>query len=270
MKRYLIPLFLFLPALGMGLAASPAQAAPSCADLAETAGAQVGAPEGVMAAISLVETGTGGQAWPWTLNEGGKGMHFDTRDEALAYLRAAVDRGVTNIDVGCMQLNFRWHASGFVSLEDMIDPALNTRYAALFLNALHKRLGNWEDAVANYHSADATRGARYKDKVAQAMGAPVAPTSDLAPTLDVAEAGTEAADPGVTSGILVSGAQPLVPVSSQGGVAEERIEMASMQLALPRMQGTPMILRQREDLPARLGNRWAAVQAARAQLSVSN
>lgn len=261
MFRYLIPLLCCLPVMGLG----SAQAAPSCATLAEDAGQKLGVPSGLMAAISLVETGTGGQSWPWTLNEGGKGMHFDTKDEALAYLRDAVNRGVTNIDVGCMQLNFRWHASGFVSLEDMIDPSLNTRYAALFLTELKKRLGSWEDATANYHSADAERGVRYQAKVAQAMGQDVPDVQGQ----DMAQMEQDAPEQesGVVTGILLSGGQPLVMVAPDGVMADDPVQMAALEMKEPRISERPVILRNRKELPARLGNRWAAVQAAREQLS---
>lgn len=265
MIRYLIPLFVTLVPFGFGLGVGQAYAAPSCADLAETAGAKTGIPAGLMSAISLVETGTGGRAWPWTLNEGGKGMHFDTKAEALAYLKEAIDRGVTNIDVGCMQLNFRWHASGFVSLDDMLDPALNTRYAALFLNELKKRLGSWEEATRNYHSADAERGQRYEAKVAAAMGQPVTPT------LEMAEAATDA-DPvtGRMTGMLIGAAQPLVTVASEDVMAEGTVQLAALPAQMLAMLEQPVILRKKEELPPRLGNRWAAIQAAREHLSVTN
>ena len=262
MKHILIPLFFVSSTLSLGFGSGHAVAAPSCADLAEEAGQAVGVPEGLLSAISLVETGTGGRAWPWTLNEGGKGMHFDTKDDALAYLRQAIDSGVTNIDVGCMQLNYKWHAKGFVSLDDMIDPTLNTRYAALFLTELQKRLGSWEEATANYHSADVTRGARYQAKVAEAMGQPGLPT------LEMAEAGEAAPTEGMVSGMLLSGGQPLIMVSSAAEPMAEEFQLAALDMPMP--SGKPVILRTREELPPRLGNRWAAIQAAREHLSVKN
>ena len=149
-------------------------AAQDCARLAADAGAQAGLPDGLLPAISLVEAGRGdgkgGVApWPWTLNEGGKGMYFDTREEALAYLKEAVDRGVTNIDVGCMQLNWKWHSAGFETPEDMIDPARNTRYAARFMVELYNRLGSWDVAASAYHSTNPDRGRRYLAKVQAAQ-----------------------------------------------------------------------------------------------------
>ncbi|PLL12115.1 lytic transglycosylase domain-containing protein [Tabrizicola sp. TH137] len=156
--------------LSLALLAPGLAAAQDCARLAHEAGVEAGLPDGLLPAISLVEagrgTGNGGIApWPWTLNEGGKGMYFDTREEALAYLAEALARGVTNIDIGCMQLNWKWHSAGFASPEEMIDPVRNTRYAARFMTELHARLGSWEVAASAYHSTDPERGRRYLEKV---------------------------------------------------------------------------------------------------------
>lgn len=160
--------------LALALCLPGLAAAQDCARLAAEAGAHSGLPEGLLPAISLVEAGRGdGQGgvapWPWTLNEGGKGMYFDTREEALAYLKEAVARGVTNIDVGCMQLNWKWHSAGFESPEDMIDPGRNTRYAARFMVELYNRLGSWDVAASAYHSTDRDRGQRYLAKVQAAQ-----------------------------------------------------------------------------------------------------
>ena len=38
--------------------------------------------------------------------------------------------GVTNIDVGCMQLNYRWHNKFFSNLSEMINPIKNVDYGA--------------------------------------------------------------------------------------------------------------------------------------------
>ena len=159
--------------LSLALLVPGRAAAQDCAGLAAQAGAEAGLPEGLLPAIALVEsgrgTGRGGIApWPWTLNQGGKGMYFDTREEALAYLKQAVAEGVTNIDVGCMQLNWKWHAAGFASPEDMIDPARNTRYAARFMVELYNRLGSWDTAAAAYHSTTPDRGQRLPAKGAAA------------------------------------------------------------------------------------------------------
>lgn len=145
-----------------------------CETVAGQTAALHGIPEGLMPAIARVETGLkqgerGVRAWPWTLNVQGKGYYFKTRAEALAKLRAVLDQGVRNVDVGCMQINYRWHAENFTSIEEMMSPEANTRYAAKFLTRLKKRHGNWEDATKHYHSADAERGTAYLGRVSRVL-----------------------------------------------------------------------------------------------------
>jgi hypothetical protein len=205
-------------ALSLALLAPGLAAAQDCARLAAEAGAEAGIPDGLLPAISLVEagrgTGNGGLApWPWTLNEGGKGMYFDTREEALAYLADALARGVTNIDIGCMQLNWKWHSAGFASPEEMIDPVRNTRYAARFMTELHNRLGSWEVAASAYHSTDPERGRRYLEKV-------IAARSSFRFTPDDGGEGAPAdgtlltAIPTELDGILAHGGSPLIALAA--------------------------------------------------------
>lgn len=141
--------------------------APDCEALAEAAAARHGIPEGVLAAIARTESGGGprASAWPWTLNMAGEGLYLDSAEAALSQLRAVLDAGRTNVDVGCMQVNWRWHGEGFESLEQMMDPAANADYAARFLVDLWRREGTWDAAVQAYHSTDPDRGAAYLARV---------------------------------------------------------------------------------------------------------
>ena len=157
------------------LAALPLPAStPDCEALAAQAAAQRGIPEGLLPSIARVESGRGQgklgrRAWPWTLNQAGKGMYFDTRAEAMDYLRSAIARGVRNIDVGCMQINYRWHGDQFESLDAMMDPVANTRYGARFLAELHARHGSWETATGYYHSMTPERSSHYRGLVARVL-----------------------------------------------------------------------------------------------------
>ena len=91
-------------------------------------------------------------SWPWSLNNNGKGYFFKDSTTALAMLAELRAQGKTNIDVGCMQLNIRWHSEFFNSLEQMMNPLDNVRYAARYLEKLYKETGSWEKAVKFYHS----------------------------------------------------------------------------------------------------------------------
>jgi len=175
-----------LPA-GAGITATDPLALPGGADclrLAAAAGAAEGLPEGLLPAISLVETGKsdgkgGRMPWPWTLNRGGESHYLDDASAALAKLDEILATGTTNVDVGCMQLNWKWHSKAFSSRADMLDPVRNTAYAARFLKELHSQLGSWELATAAYHSTDPDRGQAYLAKVSSAQETVIA----LLPTL---------------------------------------------------------------------------------------
>lgn len=113
-----------------------------------------GVPARVLLAIARTETGRGrsGDPWPWSINREGDGHIFETRAEALAFARQSRDAGRPSFDLGCFQVNYRWHGDGFVSLDAMIDPVTNARYAARFLSDLYQELGSWTRAAGAYHS----------------------------------------------------------------------------------------------------------------------
>ena len=82
-------------------------------------------------------------------------------------MSAALDSGRRNIDIGCFQINHRWHGDRFGSVADMFDPLINARYAAAFLAELHSRTGDWLLAVGAYHSGTPGLAERYRAKVAE-------------------------------------------------------------------------------------------------------
>ena len=99
------------------------------------------------------------------MNAGGDSSYFQTKEDALRSLKDRINNGVTNIDIGCMQLNFRWHKDFFNNLSDMISPIKNVDYAARFLNKLHQRHRSWEKAVKYYHSSKSKFNVKYYRKV---------------------------------------------------------------------------------------------------------
>jgi hypothetical protein len=157
----------FVLPMAVALVASATHATPpDCEAIAAQVGQEVGLPDGILAAIARVESNRGGRAWPWTLNEGGKGSYHPDKDTALAHLHGVLQSGTRNVDLGCMQLNWHWHSAAFPNAEAMLDPQQNIRYAALFLQELRARLETWEAAVAAYHSANPDLGPAYAQKVA--------------------------------------------------------------------------------------------------------
>jgi Transglycosylase SLT domain len=128
-------------------------------------------PTALLHAIAQVEAGrpdprTGAAvSWPWTVNAEGQGRFFETKEGAIAAVRALQARGVSVIDVGCLQVNLHHHPRAFASLEEAFDPVANARYAGLFLTRLHQGTGNWERAAAHYHSQTPELAEAYRRKV---------------------------------------------------------------------------------------------------------
>ena len=167
----------------------------NCEALAAQAAERHGLPKGLLRAIARTESGraqgkAGAQAWAWTSNVRGKGYYYSGKQEALTHLRQLVARGVRGFDVGCMQLNYRWHGDNFANLDEMIDPARNTEYAARYLSELRAETGSWDAATRYYHSRDPRRGAAYLGRVRQAMArlGPGGTSPEMAQETEVARA----------------------------------------------------------------------------------
>lgn len=146
-----------------------------CEAAARRASAETGVPLPVLLAVALSESGrkAGGRfaPWPWVLNVEGAGSFYDTRDAALAAAQAAIAAGRESTDIGCFQVNFRWHGDAFASLSDMIDPDRNAAYAARFLRALHAESGDWITAAGHYHSRTQVHAERYRGVVRRHLAA---------------------------------------------------------------------------------------------------
>lgn len=150
-------------ALGGTVAASPADI---CLRAAAEAADRTGVPYEVLLAITLAETGRGGAGrmlpWPWTVNMEGVGHWFDTRAEAKLFAQSRHAEGARSFDIGCFQINYRWHSDNFASLRDMFDPETNALYAASFLRRLHAETGDWSAAAGAYHSRTPRHAERYR------------------------------------------------------------------------------------------------------------
>jgi hypothetical protein len=133
-----------------------AKASLSCDRAALLASQEHDVPIDVLRAVTRTETGRGKggtlQPWPWTVNMEGAGHWFDTEDAARAFVFKHFKRGARSFDVGCFQINYKWHGQAFQSIEEMFDPVKNARYAAQFLSDLHQELGTWTEAAGAYHS----------------------------------------------------------------------------------------------------------------------
>jgi len=109
-------------------------------------------PLGMLYAVGLSESGHGGSLQPYALNIDGRSAFEANKTAALRAFRRAKLGGAKQIDIGCMQINHRYHSESFASLEEMFDPAKNVTYAARFLSELKEREGTWTKAIARYHA----------------------------------------------------------------------------------------------------------------------
>ena len=178
MRIALLLVVLFAPGLaqateGTASAAPGPDAVPATVCLPALAAAEraESIPTNLLRSIALVESGRLDPAtgrvvpWPWAINAAGQGQYFETREQAIAAVRALQAAGVRSIDVGCAQINLMHHPLAFSSLDTAFDPATNAAYAARFLRALHGALGNWPRATAAYHSHSPEFGPAYAQRV---------------------------------------------------------------------------------------------------------
>ncbi len=146
-----------------------------CLIATREAEARLGLPDGRLGAISRVETGvvmpvTGDvEPWPWTVNAGGIGHWYATRDAAARATALMLAHSGADIDVGCMQVSLRYHRSAFASLAEALDPARNVAYGASLLRSLSGgRAGRTLSAATGlYHSATPALGEPYRASVAR-------------------------------------------------------------------------------------------------------
>ncbi|TMV53446.1 lytic transglycosylase domain-containing protein, partial [Thioclava sp. BHET1] len=154
-------------------------------------------PGNLLLAIGFQEAGLsrGGQVtvWPWSVNAAGDGRMFDTRQAAQDWVRAQLKAGTGSIDVGCMQVNLRWHPEAFATLDAAFDPVRNVDYAARFLRDLYRRTGDWMTAAGSYHSFSTEERNRYLAALDQNLKVANARAA-RAPDVQLAATAPDAAD----------------------------------------------------------------------------
>ena len=127
-------------------------------------------PRDLLYAISIHETGKPHSynlsiVWPWTFRIDGKAYYFNDGKTGLKIIKKQISKEIINIDIGCMQINFKYHNKNFKSIAHMINPKYNIEYAAQFLFSKYKKSGNWKQAVSQYHSHTVSLGNKYAEKI---------------------------------------------------------------------------------------------------------
>jgi hypothetical protein len=177
-----------------------------CDSATRTAAQEFGVPTKVMQAIARTESGVTMRGsfvpWPWTINVEGRGVRFNSKKDAFEFFTKARMEGSRNIDVGCFQVNHRWHGRKFASAQDMLEPIANARYAARFLKGLYQEFGDWTKAAGAYHS----RNREFSDKY----------LARYIPILNALRATSE--DERNVGSVRKTNTFPLLTGNSQGGV----------------------------------------------------
>ena len=127
-------------------------------------------PENLLSSIGKAEAGRILEnnkyvIWPWTVNHAGKSLFFDTKKQMKKYVLKNVEKKDFNLDVGCMQINLKWHKNNFKKISDMLAIEPNVSYAASFLLQLKNKHGSWNKAIKHYHSSDPNKNKPYLIKV---------------------------------------------------------------------------------------------------------
>lgn len=203
-------------AAGLLRRAAPHDPSAICLAEADRAADAAGVPRAVMRAITRTETGRAVEGalkpWPWTVNMEGEGRWFDDLDAALAYVAQEQARGATSFDVGCFQLNHRWHGQAFASVRAMFDPTANADYAARFLLENYAEAGDWTLAAGLYHS----RLPEFRDRYAARFAHILARGENAAGPIETARADAPEERAGRRAPSLWRAADP--PPRTSGGV----------------------------------------------------
>ena len=118
-------------------------------------------PSGLLAAIAKTES----NLEPYALNIRGRSIFPINRNAALIAIQQALDSGISNIDIGVTQLNYKWDRNNFSNLETMLSPESNIKYAARLLYKLKQEHGDWHTAIRHYHSSKPKYYRQYSRKV---------------------------------------------------------------------------------------------------------
>lgn len=121
-----------------------------------------GIPSGLLEAIASVESGLK----PYAIGVSGKSVKASSKEEAKQIIKEYLAKVITNIDIGIMQINWRWHSKEFnQDLDHMLNPLQNIMYAAQLLKSLHVQHQSWQKAVRYYHSAKSEHHRKYSKAV---------------------------------------------------------------------------------------------------------
>lgn len=167
MKHPLSILLLILGLFSMSDAVDAMDIPPAYRRVAD----EYGIPAQVLYAVALTESGLlmpesrDHRPWPWTLNVAGKAYRYGSRDTAYAGLMQHLAR-TEMVDVGLMQVNWRYHGDKLRTHWLALDPWFNLRIGASILREMYDQCGDWIVAAGRYHApANPERAGKYANQV---------------------------------------------------------------------------------------------------------
>lgn len=156
-----------------GVLAPPAEATTRVPPAYQHVAQRIGAEPELLFALALVESGYTADArflpWPWTLNIAGRGYYFSSYQTALTALEKALAQQ-RSVDVGLLQISWRWHGERFASPGVSLNPQINLTTGADILYQHYRQSGDWWLAVERYHApgrdaASRQRAQAYRQRV---------------------------------------------------------------------------------------------------------
>jgi soluble lytic murein transglycosylase-like protein len=131
-------------------------------------------PPALLYAVALTESGQSSlsegrfRPWPWALNINGEGHYFPTRQEAWQALQAALVNANGSVDIGLMQISWRYHRAALGPAWQALDPYHNLRVAAAILRDCYVEHTNWMQSAGCYHAPnDSAKAQAYGGRVKQ-------------------------------------------------------------------------------------------------------
>jgi len=132
-------------------------------------------PVDILYAVALAESGMPYQGeqmpWPWALNIDGRSVFCESQQDAVHRVAQAI-RQEQSVDIGLMQINWRWHRQRFTSVDESLVPIKNLSAGATILYEQFEQTDDWWEAVGRYHDpgqdAESLKSAqRYRERVKQ-------------------------------------------------------------------------------------------------------
>jgi len=133
---------------------------------------EYGLPPALLYAVALTESGQSSlsegqfRPWPWALNIDGEGHYFPSRQMAWQALEVVLTETKAPVDIGLMQISWRYHRLALGSSWQALDPYHNLRVAAGILRDCSVAYTNWIKSAGCYHAPnDPVRADHYSQRV---------------------------------------------------------------------------------------------------------